>query len=52
MHREAEKGMLGFSEDIVLCVQEPSKWENDKQHHRVSPRNGGREGYFSWKRSN
>ena len=32
-----EKGMLGISEDIVLCVQEPSKWENDKQHHRVSP---------------
>ena len=41
-----EKGMLGFSEDIVLCVQEPSKWENDKQLHRVSPGNGGREGYL------
>lgn len=28
-----EKGLL--KEDLVLCIQEPGEWENDKKHHRV-----------------
>lgn len=30
-----EKKMLGLGENIVLCIQEPGVWQNDKKHHRV-----------------